>query len=298
MTDNAPGGVQPRIGDWRPVTDRVYRLVAEPAGVNIGLVVGDDGALLIDTGSTPEQGAEIRAAVAGVTDRPLLAVVVTHDHFDHAFGLAAFADLETIGHESLLETLKSDRTATAARRLGVDPADLVLPRSAIGVADAVDLGGGRVAEVTHLGVGHTAGDLVVTVTDPAAEDFPGVVVTGDLVESAEAPWFGPDSSPDQWSWAVDRLYTMTRPGTIVVPGHGDPRDRDFVREQRDLLDGVRMEIERLARSGVAEDEALAAGEWPFPAEHVAGGIAPGYAEVRAAVDKESGSGGRPTLPLA
>jgi hypothetical protein len=59
-----------------------------------------------------------------------------------------------------------------------------------------------------------------------------------------------------------------------------------------------MEIERLARTGVAEDEALAAGDWPIPAEHVAAGITAGYAEVRAEVAKESGTGGRPTLPLA
>jgi glyoxylase-like metal-dependent hydrolase (beta-lactamase superfamily II) len=280
------------------VADRVYRLVAEPAAVNIGLVVGDEGALLVDTGSSPDQGAEIRAAVARVTDRPLLAVVVTHDHFDHAFGLAAFDDVETIGHETLTETLLLEQAAQEARRLGFDPAALALPRSAIGVADAVDLGGGRVAEILHLGVGHTTGDLVVTVTDPVTDGFPGVVFAGDLVESAEAPWFGPDSSPDQWSWAVDRLYNLIRPGAVVVPGHGDPRDRDFVREQRDLLDAVRMEIERLARTGVAEDEALAAGDWPIPAVHVAAGITAGYAEVRAEVEKESGTGGRPTLPLA
>ena len=83
--------------------------VAEPDAVNLGLVVGADAALLVDTGSSPEHGRAVRATVAGVTDRPLIGAVVTHWHYDHAFGLAAFADLATIGHESLPDRLGSPR---------------------------------------------------------------------------------------------------------------------------------------------------------------------------------------------
>ena len=62
------------MGTFEAVADRVYVAVAEPASVNIGLVVGTEGALVVDTGSCPAQGAEIRrraAAVAGdVPDLP------------------------------------------------------------------------------------------------------------------------------------------------------------------------------------------------------------------------------------
>ena len=40
----------------------IWRAVAQPAGVNIGLIAGSTGALVVDTGSSPAQGAEIRAA--------------------------------------------------------------------------------------------------------------------------------------------------------------------------------------------------------------------------------------------
>ena len=49
--------------------------VAEPESVNLGLVVGSERALLVDTGSSPVQGRPLRASVATVTDRPLTAVV-------------------------------------------------------------------------------------------------------------------------------------------------------------------------------------------------------------------------------
>lgn len=292
-----------RVGDWQQIADGVHRLVAEPASVNIGLVVGSEGALVIDTGSSPAQGHQIRQAVAQVTDRPLIGVVVTHDHYDHAYGLAGFTGVRTIGHESLAKTLTGDEAAAGARDLGFDPAELALPEAAIAIADAVELGGGRVAEIAHLGIAHSQGDLVVTITDTGTEDFPGVIFAGDLIESAPsvedaAPWYGSDSSVDQWSWAVDRLAGLGNDRTIFLPGHGDPVDRRFVLGQRDAIDAVRMEFERLIGAGVPEDRALAEGDWPFPADNIAPAIAVGYAELRAVAARESDAGGRSTLPLA
>lgn len=286
------------IGAWHEVADGVFRLVAQPASVNIGLVVGSEAALLIDTGSSPDQGWQLRAAVEQITDRPLTAVVVTHDHFDHAFGLGGFTGIRSIGHESLDQTLRTQSAADGARELGFNPDELAVPETLIGVADAVELGGSRVAEIAHLGVGHTRGDLIVNVADPAATEFPGVIFVGDLIESAGAPFFGPDASVDEWSWTLDRLYNLARPGVIIVPGHGDPVDRDFVRDQRDTVDAVRMEFGRLVREGVPQDEALARGNWPFPAEHIAGVVGTAYAEIGAAAAQQPGAGDRPTLPLA
>ncbi|SDT23968.1 MBL fold metallo-hydrolase [Microlunatus soli] len=304
-TDDVPHPEQLdfRLGAWELIADGVYRMVAEPASVNLGLVVGSEGALLIDTGSSPAQGADIAASIAELTDRPLLAVVVTHDHFDHAFGLAAFTDVAGIGHETLADTLRDVPNLDRARRMGVDPADLVLPQTLISVADVVELGGQRVAEIVHLGVGHSRGDLVINITDPGSDDFDGVIFAGDLIESAPsidagAVWYGPDSAIDEWSWTVNRLHELTGPRTIVVPGHGEPVDRDFVEQQRNAIDAVRVEILRLSSEGVREDDAAEQGDWPFPADHVAAGIGAGYAEIRAAAATDPAAGGRSTLPLA
>jgi glyoxylase-like metal-dependent hydrolase (beta-lactamase superfamily II) len=286
------------VGPWQEVAAGVHRLVAQPASVNIGLVIGSEAALLVDTGSSPAQGAQIRDAVAELTDKPLATVVITHDHFDHAFGLGGFAGLRTVGHESLAETLRSADAARGAQDLGFDPEQLALPGELIGVADAVELGAGRVAEIAHLGSGHSRGDLIVSIADPGADYFPGVVFAGDLIESAGPPYFGPDSSVDEWSWTLDRLYNLARPGVIVVPGHGDPVDRDFVRDQRDAVDAVRVEFERLMAEGVPEKEALDRGNWPFPPQHIAGVVGAAYAELGAHAGPHPGAGGRPTLPLA
>ncbi len=220
-----PTAVDFSLGVWQPVAPGVFRAVAEPETVNLGLIVGDHSALLVDTGSSPNQGRVVRESISAVTDRPLVGVVVTHWHFDHAFGLAAFVNVSTIGHESVRGRLESPESAAEAVRLGVEPVALAAPTREIVVAMGVDLGGRRV-EIAHLGEGHTGGDLVVVVPDA------DVIFAGDLIESAGPPSFGPDSKPDAWAGTLDGVIGLMTAATVLVPGHGEPVDREFVFEQR------------------------------------------------------------------
>ncbi len=87
--------------------------------VNATLVVGDGGALLVDTLSTPGQATELAAAVAAVTSAPLT-VVNTHHHFDHCFGNATFtpAGGGSWGHVRCVEHLRdhAEALSTPPRR--------------------------------------------------------------------------------------------------------------------------------------------------------------------------------------
>ena len=50
-----------------------------------GLAVGEERALLVDTGCSLEMGGEISELTRSSTDLPLGAAN-SHDHFDHCFG--------------------------------------------------------------------------------------------------------------------------------------------------------------------------------------------------------------------
>jgi glyoxylase-like metal-dependent hydrolase (beta-lactamase superfamily II) len=213
------------LGSWREVRSGVYVAIAEPESVNLGLIVGSRGALLVDTGSSPAQGRTLRSSVGTVTDIPLTAVVVTHWHYDHAFGLAAFPDVPKIAHESVRSRLLSAEAAAEAERLSVDPHELGQPSVELAVATALDLGERRV-EIAHLGRGHTDGDLVIVVPDA------DLLFAGDLLESAGPPSFGPDSVPDEWPATVDAVIGLMTAATLTIPGHGEPVGREFVFEQR------------------------------------------------------------------
>jgi glyoxylase-like metal-dependent hydrolase (beta-lactamase superfamily II) len=216
------------LGPWRELRSGVYLTVAQPESVNLGLIVGSQGTLLVDTGSSPAQGRALRGSLTAVTDRPLAAVVVTHWHYDHAFGLSAFADIPRIAHESLHSRLASAEAAAEAKRLGVDPDELGQPNVELAVATALDLGDRRV-EIAHLGGGHTDGDLVVVVPDA------DLIFAGDLIETAGPPSFEPDSVPDEWPATLDAVIALMTAGTLAVPGHGQPVGREFVFEQRSRI---------------------------------------------------------------
>lgn len=282
-SESAKSPAETSEGAWEPIADGVYRLVAEPDTVTIGLIVGDDRALLVDCGSTPDQGRRLRESVATVTDRPLAGVVVTHEHRDHWFGLAAFDDLTSWGHEVLAERITDPGLLAEAARLGLGPEDLRVPERTFSIAAVVDLGGGRLVELIHLGHAHSHTDVVVHV--PSV----GVLFAGDLLEQPH-PLMEPDSSPRGWPATLNMLIGMVRPETIVVPGHGGLLDGGAVIPQLAALSAIPLEAERLVRAGVAYADAQAQGEWPLPWDRIEAGVQTAYMELGAL-------GVRPRLPL-
>lgn len=263
------------VGPFQPVAPGVFVAVAEPAAVNIGLVVGDSGAVVIDTGSSPAQGAEIRAAAEAVAGVPLTAVVVTHAHYDHFFGLAGFAGIASFGHESLHEARSSGVATAAAAELGVAIADLAAPEQPFSLARVIDLGGRRV-EVLHFGPGHTDGDVVAYVPDA------DLIFAGDLLESAGPPAFGTDSHIKDWPSALDGVLGLVGEHTALIPGHGPTMDRIAAFEQRAAIAGFYAEVTDLISRGVTAESAYEAAPWAFDEATVRAALPLLYAQLAAA----------------
>ncbi|MEW2146107.1 MBL fold metallo-hydrolase [Micromonospora vinacea] len=251
------------------VADRVHVLAEPLLRVNVTLVVGDDGALLVDTLSSAAQATELAAAVRAITDRPLT-LVNTHHHYDHCFGNAVLAGdppRPVYAHELAATALREEperlrreayeelRTEHPALAAELADTPLLAPTHTVHVETVLDLGGRRVL-LRHPGRGHTDADLVVHVPDA------DVLVAGDLVEQSGPPAFE-DSYPLQWPDAVADLLRMTTARTVVIPGHGDPVDVDFVRAQHAELAKLAWLI-RAAHTGSAPPERVAA-EAPFGA---------------------------------
>ncbi|HEX5149382.1 MAG TPA: MBL fold metallo-hydrolase, partial [Candidatus Limnocylindrales bacterium] len=73
------------MSTWVELGERVFVRRYEFYDQNIGVILGDDAALVIDTRSTHVQGREIVADLRMLTHDPITVVVNTHGHFDHAF---------------------------------------------------------------------------------------------------------------------------------------------------------------------------------------------------------------------
>jgi glyoxylase-like metal-dependent hydrolase (beta-lactamase superfamily II) len=205
----------------------------------VGVVVGADAVLLYDTGSTLREGAEVRAQVQALLGgRRVTHIALSHPHFDHVLGTAAFSGTEVYGAVGIgaLMRRERDEIRDTAIRHGVTEADaaeaadvLVTPHHLVSGEWTLDLGGRQVL-LANVGPGHSGHDLAVLV--PGS---PEVVFCGDLVEESGEPQAGPDAIPSRWPAALDRLLSLGGEDAVYVPGHGAVVDAAFVRAQRDLL---------------------------------------------------------------
>lgn len=209
---------------WQELGDGIFRRRYEFLDQNIGLVVGAEAVLLIDTRSHPGHAAELRSDLRLVTPLPVGWVFNTHYHWDHAFGNQVFEKSVIWGHVNCRREL-SERGLSPLDELladypgeadGFNSVVVTPPTETFEERAIVDLGN-RTVEMSYHGRGHTNSDAVLHADD--------VTFAGDLIEEGSPPSFG-DSFPIAWFDTVGRLAAEAR--TIVVPGHGDVVDVEYV----------------------------------------------------------------------
>lgn len=279
----------PHHAGFVEIGDRCWVARWEFLDVNVGLVAGDRGLLVIDTLASEEAARRLVEQVRRLGAGEVVAVVNTHHHFDHCFGnvvLTEEYDGPTVhAHDSVPDLLaehgpRVQREAADAdgvpEHAAVAATRLHPPSDTFSSVRVVDLGD-RSVELIHPGRGHTAGDVIARVGDA------DVTYAGDLVEESVArsgvPGFGADCYPMEWPATLDLVIGMLTDTSVVVPGHGLPVDKEFVSEQRNAIGTVAETIRDVAGRGVPVDEAVAAAEWPYPAEELADAVRRGYAHL-------------------
>jgi glyoxylase-like metal-dependent hydrolase (beta-lactamase superfamily II) len=252
---------------WDEVGDRVFVRRYEFYDQNIGVILGRDAALVIDTRTTHVQAREILDDLRELTSAQVEVVIDTHGHFDHAYGNRAFRPATIWGHvgcrpfmertgEARRERIMSELPDLAddIREVEIDPPDESFTDHAV-----LEVGD-RQVELRFLGRGHTDHDAVVLVPGT------GVVFAGDLLENGAVPSFG-DAYPLEWPETVDRLAPLV--DRVAIPGHGDPGGTDWVREQAAELRAIAGLGRRIAAGELDLDEAVAMTPYPaYPAEDV------------------------------
>jgi glyoxylase-like metal-dependent hydrolase (beta-lactamase superfamily II) len=77
----------------------LYAYTAE-GDPNSGIIVGDDGVMVVDTQATPAMAGDLIARVAKVTDKPIKYALLTHYHAVRALGASAFKDAEILASDA------------------------------------------------------------------------------------------------------------------------------------------------------------------------------------------------------
>ena len=197
----------------------LYAFTAE-GDPNSGIIIGDDGVIVIDAQATPAMAAQVIERVRKVTDKPIKYVVLSHYHAVRVLGASGYKAQEIIASDTcramIAERGKEDWDSEFGRfprlfRSAESIPGLTWPTVTFKEKMTLWLGKRRV-DLMHIGRAHTAGDIVAYVPDA------NVVFSGDIVEYKSACYCG-DAHFTDWPQTLDNLAAFK--ADALVPGRGE-----------------------------------------------------------------------------
>lgn len=224
------------------------------AGGNIGVSVGDDGVLVIDTQHAP-LSTKILAAIKAISDQPIRYVINTHWHHDHTGGNQNFAanGATIVAHKNLRTRLMSKQVLKAWKmEFPAMPAQ-ALPT--ITYSDELTLHfNGNAVHIKHPPLAHTDGDSIVY--------FPqaNVLHMGDTLATGRFPFVdrGAFGSVLGLIAAYEYAISITNEQTQVIPGHGALTDRQHLKDALAMFKLSRATVVPLMAAGKSRDDIIAA----------------------------------------
>jgi glyoxylase-like metal-dependent hydrolase (beta-lactamase superfamily II) len=206
---------------------------------NIGVIVGDRGVVVFDTGSSAARAQELLAAIARITPKPVDTVVLSHADSDHVGGLTAFpAGIRIIAQSNVIRTIRED----AAAGRGPVPADRV-PNHAVEEHEDMVLDGVQV-QLRHWAPAHTNGDLVLYLPDQK------IVFSGDIfcMDPARA-YIKPETGGSAGGWIRMANSLLKLDADRIVVGHGGVETRASLRRFIDASATEYNQVKALVAKG-------------------------------------------------
>jgi glyoxylase-like metal-dependent hydrolase (beta-lactamase superfamily II) len=228
---------------------------------NAGFIVGPDGVVAVDSGTSHAHGQALLAAIASVTDRPLRVLLLTHVRPEFVFGATAFRERGVPVHmQSRGATLMAARCETCLKNLRQVLGDVPLRGTALVKPDRTFDASheltliGRPVRVLHFGHGSGPGDIAVLDVQS------GVVFAGGLLDAGRVPDIQ-DSDLAGWRRALGGLRALdTR---TVVPGHGPAvESARAIAGVQDYLDQLERKVRALLDSGTSLLDVAESAELP------------------------------------
>ena len=237
------------------LADGVYAYTTE-GDPNTGVIVGEDGIMVIDTQATPAMAEQVIERIRGVTDKPVKYVLLSHYHAVRVLGASAYRAEQIIAsratYDLIVERGQQDFESEVNRfprlfRSVEQVPGLTWPTITFERTMTVWMGS-REVQILHLGRGHTKGEPVAWLPKEK------VLFSGDLVEFGATPYTG-DAYLRDWPTTLSHVRALG--AESLVPGRGDaiakPEDIEAA------IAGTQAFITRLldcAEDGVAKGKAL------------------------------------------
>lgn len=233
------------------VTESISMLTG--AGGNIGVSVGTDGVLLIDS-QFSQLAEKIKAALAALSPAAVRFLLNTNWHFDHVMGneWLAKAGAVIIAHENTrTEMLREQSFPEFGSKFPAYP-ESALPKITFQDSLTIRANGDEIQAI-HFPGAHSDADLAFYFRKA------NVMHTGDLFFSGGYPFIDVShgGSIDGLIAAADRLLGLTDANTKIICGHGALSNREGLRQFRGMLAAVRDRVAGLIKEGKSLDQVLA-----------------------------------------
>lgn len=250
-----------------PVRDNIYML--QGSGGNIGVSVGNDGALIVDDQFAPLT-EKIQNAIGELTPNPVEYVVNTHFHYDHSDGNENFgsAGATIVAQDNARKRMETTQVISLSGRVQEPYSPEGLP--AVTFYDFMRLyyNDGTI-DLVNTGDGHTDGDVQVFFRES------NVIHTGDMFVRYGLPFIDQPNggSTDGMIDALWNIAGMIDEDTIIIPGHGQLATRQDLLDYRDMLVTIRGRLQTAISNGRSADDV------------VRNNLAQGYAEPGAGTER-------------
>ena len=261
---SAPNPNFPQVPSWntelREVAPDVYAYVqgGGPGRDNVsvsnaGMIVGDEGVMVIDTLTAPMHAKNFIAAIRKVTDKPFRHVINTHHHGDHVNGNQYFMPAEIVAHPYCRdEVLKMvPGPALWPRREGwadgTEPRRIVPPVTTFESRMTYHYGR-TVVELIFMGPAHTYGDIVAYLPQYR------ILFAGDIAFYYVAP-FAQNAHVTRWLETIDRIMQMDV--ETIVPGHGPIGGKRELAEMGEYFVVLKREARKRFDAGMSPGRAAA-----------------------------------------
>ncbi|HRV95482.1 MAG TPA: MBL fold metallo-hydrolase [Anaerolineae bacterium] len=225
----------------------------EYEGANVGCVLTEAGAVVIDTPMVPEEARHWAKTVSELTDR-VLYVFNTDHHRSHILG-NQFFNAPIMAHEAAWKEMANykdtfiERTKNLFKKRTdvqkqLDQIRIVKPELAF-TGRLIMYKGGREIHFVHFG-GHTPATSGVFLPDEH------ILFTGDLVVVNEHPALGQCNSDE---WLAQLRWLRRQDFAVVVPGHGPLCNVDDSEPVSEYIRALRSKVRSQYKSGRTKAEA-------------------------------------------
>lgn len=245
----------------RRLTKNVYTEIYF-RGCNPSFVETNDGYVMIDSPQQPINAMQWRERME--EKAPIRYLINTEWHGDHILGNAYFPHVEVIGQEQLqagfekhvFGPITGNSPEERRERLKVSDPDSVWlvghpdypmsnpPKTTFKDRMTIHLGN-HSFHCIHM-PGHTAPQTSIHVPEE------GVIFTGDNVFCG-CKTFLQEADPWDWLNSLDAIEALDV--EWIVPGHGEPCTKAYLKTQGEIIHNWIGTVERLIEQGMSEEEA-------------------------------------------